>query len=62
MLRKRTLGKVLSYFNSNSLANRGDSLGQPKRSLRVAIAIRYNYYIQLVAIRRDWIRVLNVKF
>jgi len=32
-----------------------------KRSLRVAIAVRYNYYIQLVAIRRDWMRVANLK-
>ena len=33
------------------LANQGDSLGQPKRSLRAATAVRYNYYVQQVAIK-----------
>ena len=33
------------------LANQGDSPGQPKRSLHAATAIRYNYSVQLVAIK-----------
>ena len=28
-----------------------------KRSLRVATAVRYNYYVQLAATRRNWMRV-----
>ena len=43
------------------LANQGDSPGQPKKSLRAATAVRYNYYVQLVAIERDWTRVPNLK-
>ncbi len=33
------------------LANQNNSPGQPKESLRVATAVRYNYYVQLVAIK-----------
>jgi len=49
-------------FNLILLANQRDSLGQPKGSLRVATAVRYNYYVQLVATRRNWMRVPNLKF
>ena len=38
--------QVLSYFDLILLANQGDSPGQPKRTLRVATAVRYNCYIQ----------------
>jgi hypothetical protein len=38
-------------------ANQGDSPGQPKRPLRVATGIRYNYYVQLVAFKRGRMRV-----
>ena len=38
-------------------ANQRDSPGQPKRSLRVATGVRYGYYVQLVATKRDWMRV-----
>ena len=31
-------------------ANQGDSPGQPKRSLRAGTCVRFNFYIQLVAI------------
>ena len=48
-------------FNLILLANQSDSLWQPKRSLRIATAVRYSYYVQLVAIRRDWMRVPNLK-
>ena len=41
--------QVLSCFDLILLANQGNSPGQPKRSLRVATAIRYNYYVRLVA-------------
>ena len=37
-----------------SVLNQGKSLGQPKRSLRVAITVCFNY-------KRDWIRVPNLK-
>ena len=43
------------------LANQGDSPGQPKRSLRAATAVRYNYDVQLVATRRNSIRVPNLQ-
>ena len=42
------------------LANRGDSPWQPKKSLRAATAVRYNYYVQLVATRRNWMRGANL--
>jgi hypothetical protein len=29
--------------------------------LQPSIRLRYNYYVQLVAIRRDWMRVANLK-
>jgi hypothetical protein len=44
--------QVLSCFDLILLANQGDSPGQPKRSLRVATAVRYNCYVQLVATKR----------
>jgi len=59
-LRKRTSGKL--WVALILLANQNNSLGQPKESLRVATAIRYNYYIQLVATKRDWMRIPNLKF
>ena len=31
------------------------------RFLQPNIRLRYNYYVQLVAIKRDWMRVLNLK-
>ena len=49
-------------FNLILLANERDSPGQPKRPLRVATAVRYNCYVQLVATKRDWMRVPNLKF
>ena len=42
------------------LANQSDSPGQPKRPLRAATAVSYNYYVQLVAIERNWMRVANL--
>ena len=44
------------------LANQGGSPGQPKKPLFVATAVRYNCYVQLVATKRDWMRVPNLKF
>ena len=41
-------GEEEAYVFNLILANQGDSLGQPKRSLRAATTVRYNYYIQLV--------------
>jgi hypothetical protein len=32
------------------------------RFLQPSIRLRYNYYVQLVATRRDWMRVPNLKF
>ena len=32
------------------------------RFLQPSIGVRYNYYVQLVEIKRDWIRVPNLKF
>ena len=43
------------------LANQNNSPGQPKWSLRAAIAIRYNCHVQLVANRRGRMRVANLK-
>src|SRR6266566_9295293 len=43
--------QVLSCFDLILLANQNNSPGQPKESLRVATAVRYNYYVQLVAIK-----------
>src|SRR6266704_2497890 len=55
--------QVLSCFISTPrtipLANQNNSPGQPKWSLRAATCVRY---IQLVATKRDWMRVPNVKF
>jgi hypothetical protein len=48
-------------FNLIPPANQGVSPGQPKRSLRMATAVRYRYYVQLVAIKRGWLRVANLK-
>ena len=53
--------QVLNCFDLILLANKNNSPGQPKRSLRAATAVRYNYYVQLVAIERDWMRVPNLK-
>ena len=30
--------------------------------LQPSMRLRYNYYVQLVATRRDWMRVPNLKF
>src|ERR1700733_1720095 len=35
--------------------------GNQKWSLRAGTCVRYNYYVQLVATKRDWMRVPNVK-
>ena len=43
--------QVLSCFDLILLANQNNSPGQPKESLRVATAARYNYCVQLVAIK-----------
>ena len=32
------------------------------RFLQLSIRLRYNYYVQLVAIKRDWMRVANLIF
>ena len=48
-------------FNLILLADQDVSPGQPKRSLRVATAVHYRYYVQLVAIKRGWMRVANLK-
>ena len=42
-------------------ANQNNSPGQPKEPLCVSTAVRYNYYVQSVAIERDWMRVPNLK-
>jgi len=34
---------------------------QPGRSLRAGIGARYSYYVQLVATKRDWMPVANLK-
>ena|ERR1700722_12689229 len=58
----RVLAAIIEayVFNLILLANQGDSPWQPKRSLRVATAFCYNYYVQLVATRRNWMRVANL--
>ena len=61
MLRKCT-SQVLSCFDLIPLANQNNSPGQPKQSLRAAIAIHYNCHVQLVATRRGRMRVANLKF
>jgi hypothetical protein len=38
--------QALSCFDLILLANQNNSPGQPKESLRVATAVRYNYYVQ----------------
>src|SRR6266567_7308668 len=38
--------QALSCFNLILPANQNDSPGQPKESLRVVTAVRYNYYVQ----------------
>ena len=48
--------QVLNCFNSTPLASQDNSPGQPKRSLRAATGVRYSYYVQLVAIRRNHTR------
>ena len=37
--------QVLSCFDLILLANQNNSPGQPKETLRVATAVRYNYYV-----------------
>ena len=32
------------------------------RFLQLSIGVRYNYYVQLVAIKRNWMRVANLNF
>ena len=49
---KAYVGQDLNCFNSILLANQDNSLGHPKRLLRVATAVRYSYYVQTVAIKR----------
>ena len=51
---------VLDCFSSILLANQDDSSGQLKKSLRAATAVRYDYYVQLVAVERNWMRVANL--
>ena len=48
---KAYVRQVLSCFDLILLANQNNSPGQPKVSLRGATAVRYNYYVQLVAIK-----------
>jgi len=36
--------------------------GRSRKFLQPSVRLRYNYYIQLVAIERDWMRVPNLKF
>jgi hypothetical protein len=43
-----------------NVANQDNSPGQPKRFLCAATAVRYNYYIQLVVIKRNWVPVANL--
>ena len=38
------------------------TLRRSRRFLQLSIRLRYNYYVQLVAVKRDWMRVLNLKF
>ena len=44
------VGQILNCFNSILLANQDNSPGQPRQFLRAATAVRYNYYVQLVAV------------
>ena len=36
--------------------------GRSRRFLQPSVRLRYNYYVQLVATKRDWMCVPNVKF
>ena len=38
------------------------TLRRSRRFLQPSIQLRYNYYVQLVATKRDWMRVPNLKF
>jgi len=55
-------GEKRKRTNLILLANQGDSPGQPKKVLAWATAIRYNYYVQLVAIKRSRMHVANLIF
>ena len=46
----------------NCRRNLAISYGWEAESLQPSIRLRYNYYVQLVATRRDWMRVPNLKF
>ena len=53
---KYCMGGNLTIFDKDH-----DTAGS-QRFLQPSIRLRYNYYVQLVASRRDWMRVPNVKF
>ena len=50
------MGGNLTIFDKDH-----DTTGS-RRFLQPSIRLRYNYYVQLVATRRDWMRVPNLKF
>jgi hypothetical protein len=53
---KYRMGRNLTIFDKDH-----DTVGS-RRFLQPSIQLRYNYYIQLVATKRDWVRVPNLKW
>jgi hypothetical protein len=52
-------GNIIRVETSRYLTR---SRHRSRKFLQPSIRLRYNYYVQLVATRRDWMRVPNLKF
>ena len=68
---RNSIGGNLTIFNKDhdtaeegrlQIALSKASSQSKAKFLQLSIGVRYNYYVQLVAIKRDWIRVPNLKF
>jgi hypothetical protein len=56
----RGLDKVHTWLGCNVRAQKARAQKKAEAAT-VATTIRYNYCVQLVAVRRDWMRVANLK-
>jgi hypothetical protein len=53
---------AISYGWDLTIFDKDHDTTGSRRFLQPSIRLRYNYYIQLVATKRDWMRVPNLKF
>jgi len=60
---RREVDEIWQYHTGGNLTifNKDHGTVGSRRFLQPSIRLRYNYYVQLVATKRDWIRVANLK-